>query len=80
MVAAELGVVLSKLDAHGRAVDALRGVVGSEAETAEVLHALAVSLAALGDLKAAGPIVRKLETRYPESPLGRQARQLIGGG
>jgi Flp pilus assembly protein TadD len=79
-VAADLGVVLSNLGEHGRAVDTLREVVGTEAETSETLHALVVSLAALGDLTAAEPIVRRLETKYPESPLGRQARRLIGGG
>jgi Flp pilus assembly protein TadD len=78
--AADLGIVLSNLGEHGRAVDALQVVVGTAAETAETLHALVVGLAALGDLAAAEPVVRKLETKYPESPLGRQARQLVGGG
>ncbi len=69
-VAADLGVVLSNLGEHDRAVDALREVVGTGAESPEALHALVASLAALGDLKAAEPVVRKLETKYPESPPG----------
>jgi Flp pilus assembly protein TadD len=76
-VAADLGIVLSNLGEHGRAVDLLRQVAGSLAETADTLYALIVSLAALGDVAAAEPMVRRLETDYPESPLGRRARQLI---
>jgi hypothetical protein len=49
------------------------------AETADTLYALIVSLAALGDLTATEPVVRKLEADYPASPLGRRARQLVSG-
>ncbi|MDH3242125.1 MAG: tetratricopeptide repeat protein [Alphaproteobacteria bacterium] len=77
-IAADLGVVLSKLGEHKRAVDALQTVMGSSAETADTLYALVVSFVALGDLTAAEPIAGRLEADYPASPLGRQARQLIG--
>ncbi len=78
-VAADLGVVLSNLGDHGRAVGLLRRAAGSLAETADTLYALTVSLAALGDMAAAEPVVRELEAKYPDSPLGRRARQIIGG-
>lgn len=78
MVAADLGLILSNVGEHGRAVDILKQAIGSTAETADTLYALIVSLAALGDLTAAEPVVRKLEADYPANPLGRQARELVG--
>ncbi|MCK5273554.1 MAG: hypothetical protein KAR37_02815 [Alphaproteobacteria bacterium] len=49
------------------------------AESAETLYALTVSLAALGDVTAAEPVVRKLEEKYPESPLGPRATKFVSG-